>query len=182
MTAIPLVSMILWGFCALIAYLFISGFIWGAGYFPTSTSDMKNIAKLADMKEGSVVYDLGSGFGKIVAYLAQNLGAKCVGVEIDPFKCWWSRMIIRQKGLSERVRIVRSNLFDVDVSEADVVYIFLSDATKIMKHLKPKLLREMRPGSKVISFHHKFEDWRPETNLGDLRVYVVPAIRLPEEV
>ncbi len=130
--------------------------------------------ELAEPLEGRQVYDLGSGFGRIVIEASRH-GAFATGVELDPVKVLWSRMIVRRMRLGDRARILRVNLLAVDISRADVVCVFLWPG--IMEKLRKKALDEMRPGSLVISYWHRFRDWKPEFEDRDLRVY---AYRIPE--
>jgi len=137
-----------------------SGFIWGAGYEPVPRKVLDVMIELSKPEKGKKVYDLGSGFGRIVIEVAKRTGAECIGVEIDPIKCWWSKLMVKRKGLQDRVKIIRKNLFEVDVSDADIIFLFLWSA--MMPKLEKKLKSEMKPGSIVVSYWHRFEDWIPE--------------------
>ncbi len=166
-----LVSVSLFVLAGTIAYIFLCGFIWGAGFQPTPTKEIDRAAALLDLHEGSLVLDLGSGTGTVLIRLAEKFGARCIGFEIDPLKVWWSRLRIRMKGLPERIEIRRENLLFADISNADVVYVFLSNDTKIMKRLEVKLLNEIKHNGKVVSFVHRFKEWESEFNEGRLYVY-----------
>lgn len=144
----------------IIAEVFLSGAIWGAGYSPSSRKSVARVLEAAGVGEGTKVYDLGSGFGGVVFEAARRYGATCVGVEIDPLKCWWSRRAAKRKHLDGKVEIRRENLFDVDVSDADVVCLFLYPP--IMKRVKEKLLRQMKPGKVVVSKSYRLPGWEPE--------------------
>lgn len=157
------------------AYFFLGGFIWGAGYEPTPKKDIDTAAKLLNLKQGMTVYDLGSGTGQVVIHLAKKYMVKCVGIEVDPVKAWISRALIsRQPGLAKMIEIKRNDLFSVDISEADAVYVFLSGGTSIMKRLETKLSSELREGARVASYIHLFRDWTPCSSAGKVRVYLVP--------
>ena len=158
-----------------LAYVLLSGLIWGAGFEPVPRRRLGDMMEFSGVSEGMKVYDLGSGFGRIVFEAARRHGARCVGVEIDPLKCWWSRREARRKHLEDKVEIRRENLFDVDISSADIVFVFLFPP--MLKRLKEKMLREMRQGKVVVSYSHKFPAWEPERaekKLG-LYVYRIPA-------
>ncbi len=174
MVTIPLVSLLLFGLGIFLAYFFLSGFIWGAGYYPTPKKEIDHIAKLLNLKEGSTFYDLGSGFGGMIISMAERYNVSCVGVEIDPLKCWWSNMAIRSKKLSRRVSILQENLLDADLQNAERIFIFLSPETRIMARLQEKIFAESKPGTRIVSYVHRFQGWKAEQSLGELHLYCVP--------
>ena len=172
--SIPLTSILLWIFAAGMGYYFLSGFIWGAGYAPTDRKEIEKVAKFLGLKEGSTFYDLGCGYGRMIITIAQDYHAQCVGVEIDPLKCWWVRFMINSKKLEGRVKIMQSNFLDVNLEEAENVFVFLSNSTHIMKKLREKMFREMKSGAHVVSYVHRFSDWTPEKVEGSLYLYSIP--------
>ena len=174
MTAVPTLSIALWLLAGLIGYYFLSGFIWGAGYAPTSKREIDRIAELLKFGNGKF-YDLGSGFGRIVISVAEKYGVNCVGVEVDPLKCWWTNMMIRRKKLQGRISMIHANFLNVNLRDADMVFVFLSSTTDIMERLRKKMWEEMRPGSVVVSYVHKFNSWSPLKQDGRLFLYSIPA-------
>ena len=174
---LPIQSLILFGIAIFVAYFFLSGFIWGAGYYPTSRKEIDALGSLVDLNKNSTVYDLGSGYGRMIIGIAEKYGAKTIGIEIDPIKCWWTKMMIARRHLRGRVRVIRGNMLNANLSNADCVFIFLSEETKIMAKLHDKMFREMKPGSSVISFVHKFKSWAPEKTQGSLTLYKVPETK-----
>ncbi|MDG7022967.1 MAG: class I SAM-dependent methyltransferase [Nitrososphaerota archaeon] len=153
---------------------FASGMPFGAGYQPVPRKAIGAMLDFSD-PEGKAVYDLGSGFGRILFEASARNPRRCVGVEIDPLKCWWTRMEANRRGLQGVIEVVRANLLDVDLSEADVVLVFLTP--RLMKKLKRKAVQEMKPGSVVVSYDHRFEGWAPEVEDAELnvRLYRVPS-------
>jgi predicted RNA methylase len=147
---------------------FASGMPFGAGFQPTPKKAIRRMIELS-RPEGKVVYDLGSGFGRLLFEVAGHCPAACLGIEVDWLKCWWTRREARRRGLQSTVKVVRANLLRVDLSKADVVFAFLSP--KLMRELKRKVLEEMRPGSIVASYNHTFEGWQPESVDRELKVY-----------
>ena len=153
---------------------FASGMPFGAGYQPVPMRAVMRMLELSQPR-GKVVYDLGSGFGRVLFGAAARNPARCVGVEVDPLKCWWTRREARRRELASSVMVVRANLLNVDLSEADVALAFLSP--RLMRKLKRKVLAEMKDGSVVVSYDHRFEGWVPEIEDAELnvRLYRVPT-------
>jgi predicted O-methyltransferase YrrM len=164
----------------IVAILIIGYFLWsfvkGAGYEPVPGRILDEMIEFSQPAPGKQVYDLGSGFGRIIISVAQRTGASCTGVEVDPLKVWWTRRQVRAKGLEKQVRVVKQNLLDADISGADMVFVFLWDG--IMQKLKDKALREMKPGTLVVSYYHKFHGWEPEREDRKSKVYLY---RIPIE-
>ena len=106
--------------------------------------------------------------------IAERYNAKCVGIEVDPLKCRWVRFMARQKKLEGLVTIIHSNFFDVNLEDAENVFVFLSNSTSIMKKLKEKMFREMKPRARVVSYVHRFSDWQPDRVEGSLFLYSIP--------
>ena len=86
----PSLSYFLFALAAFAAYFFLSGFIWGAGYYPTSSNEIDSVIRLLKLDENSTFYDLGSGYGRMIIKVAQRTDAHSIGVEINPIKCWWT--------------------------------------------------------------------------------------------
>jgi hypothetical protein len=113
--------------------------------------------------QDDVVYDLGSGDGRIVITAAREYGARGVGVEIDPRLVAESRRQAQWAGVADRVQFLQQNLFDADLRPATVVTLYLSP--EINARLRPKLLRELRPGARVVSHRFDMGDWIPQREL-----------------
>lgn len=142
---------------AFVAVSFVLPTLKGAPWVPSSTETIRKMLSLSKVRPGDVVYDLGSGDGRIVAISAREFGARSTGVEIDPFRACYSRMMIRLRGLEGRARVIRASFYDVDLSDADVVTLYLLPETNAK--LRPKLERELKPGSRVVTHVFKFE-WK----------------------
>ncbi len=173
---ILLVSIALFAMAGFLAYLFVSGFIWGAGYFPTSSGEIDNVIRLMNLKEGSTFLDLGSGFGRMILSIAKKSRVNSVGIEIDPLKCAWTNLMIRSKGLSSRVKVIRQNLLSADIRNADGIFVFLSNETSIMEKLEEKIEHEASPDVRVVSYIHRFKNWAPEASEGDLYLYTLKKV------
>lgn len=136
---------------------------------PTSNETVRKMLLLSKVKPGEELYDLGSGDGRIVITSAREFGAKSTGVEIDPFRAAYSKLLIRLLGLSGKARIVRSSFYGVDLSKADVVTLYLLQATN--DKLKPKLEEELKPTCRVVSHVFKF-DWELLDSDESAKIYV----------
>lgn len=130
----------------------------GSPYLPLKVDVVERIMKMAEIKDSDVFYDLGSGDGRLVIAAAKR-GAKAYGVEINLFRVWGSRWNIFRKGLGSRAKIIRANIFDVDLFEASVVNAYLSQKTNNL--LLPKLEKELKNGAKVFGVAFKFLKWKP---------------------
>jgi precorrin-6B methylase 2 len=171
----PPLTYFFWGIAGLIGYYFLGGFLWGAGYAPTSSKEIQNVAKLLNLKSDDTFYDLGSGYGRMIFAMAERYHAKCIGIEVDLVKCKWTSFMIRRKKLEDRVKVVQSNFLKANLRDAEKVFIFLSRVTDIMEKLQTKMWSEMKPGSLVVSYTHQFKNWSPQKQEGELFVYSVPA-------
>jgi SAM-dependent methyltransferase len=136
--------------------------------------------KLARVTAADVVYDLGSGDGRIVIAAARDFGARGVGIEIDPRLVAESTRRAERAGLADRVRFTTQDLFQADLRPATVVTLYLTRELNI--RLRPKLLAELRPGTRVVSHRFDMGDWPPEREVKldvDGNPYVVYLWRIP---
>jgi predicted RNA methylase len=130
-------------------------------YFaPTRQAVADAMLVLAGVTPDDVVYDLGSGDGRIVVLAAQKYGARGVGIEIDPRLVTLARDLAREGGVADRVRFVEGDLFAADIAEASVVTLYLS--TSINAELEPKLKRELKAGARVVSQQFPIAAWTPD--------------------
>ncbi len=133
--------------------------------------------KLAEVRPGDRVYDLGSGDGRVVMAAARDFGAWGTGVEIDPQLVRESREAAEKAGLSDRVEFVEEDFFMVDLRPATVVTLYL--LPKINRQLIPKFFKELRPGTRIVSHMWDMGGWKPDLTLKgyDTTVYfwIIPA-------
>lgn len=145
-------------------------------YIQTPDRVVMEMLKLANVGENDVVYDLGSGDGRIVVAAAEYFGARGVGIDIDPERVADGIAKARTHGVDDRVRFIQQDLFTADLSEATVVTLYL--VPRINMKLRPKLLRELKPGTRIVSHNFGMGDWKPTRTLrvGNSKVYywVVP--------
>jgi SAM-dependent methyltransferase len=132
-------------------------------YEPTSPEVVEVMLRLADVKPGDVVYDLGCGDGRIVIRAVREFAARGVCVDIDPQRIAESRENARAAGVADRIRFLNQDLLVTDVTDATVVMLFLSSALNLAA--RPKLLRELKPGARIVSHWHDMGDWKPQKTM-----------------
>jgi SAM-dependent methyltransferase len=132
-------------------------------FVPTSETVADEMLTLAGITASDVVYDLGSGDGRIVLLAAQKYRARGVGIEIDPALVARAREIAKTAEVGERVRFIEGDLFDADVSGATLVTLYLSPG--VNAKLEPKLKAELRPGTRVVSHQFAIGRWPPEKTI-----------------
>lgn len=142
-------------------------------FVPSPDSVVEAMLALAGVGAGDVVYDLGSGDGRIPIAAAQRYGAFGVGIEIDAKLNREAADNARKAGVADRVRFMTQDLFETDISQATVVTLFL--LPRVNQDLIPKLKRELRPGTRIVS--HQFdmgEQWPPEKSqdVNGLMIYL----------
>ncbi|MFZ3062561.1 MAG: methyltransferase domain-containing protein [Actinomycetota bacterium] len=124
---------------------------------PAPAKIIEEMLKIAGVKPGELVIDLGSGDSRIPIIAARKFQARAIGIEINPLLFFYSRIRVRLAGLDDRVKIVRGNFYKADVSEADVVTFFLNQTAN--ERLSPKLKRELKSGARIISYYWTLPDW-----------------------
>jgi ribosomal protein L11 methylase PrmA len=128
--------------------------------------------RMASVTEGDLVYDLGCGDGRIVITAAKEFGARGVGVDIDPRRIEESNANARKAGVTDRVRFIEGDLFRVDLSKATVLTLYLLPSVNLQ--LRPKLQRELKPGTRIVSHNYDMGDWKPlrQLQIDDHKVYL----------
>jgi Methyltransferase domain len=139
-------------------------------YVPTHERVVAEMLKVASVGRKDVLYDLGSGDGRIVITAAKQFGTRGVGVDIDPVRVKEARENAAKAGVTDRVRFLQQDLFDTDIREATVVTLYLLPEVNL--RLRPKLLSDLKPGTRVVSHNYDMGDWTPLKTL---------SLRVPEE-
>ena len=129
-------------------------------YVPTPPEVVKKMLDMAKVGPNDVVYDLGSGDGRIVIMAAEKYGARAVGVELDEGRFKESSARLLELGLEKRAKIVRGNLFETDVRPATVVTLYL--LPDVNQRLRPRLEKELRAGARVVSHNYSMDTWEAE--------------------
>jgi ubiquinone/menaquinone biosynthesis C-methylase UbiE len=127
--------------------------------FPSPQEVVERMLELAHLKPGEMLYDLGSGDGRIVITAARKFRARAVGVELSPELCKIASGRVKALGLDGLARIVHANLLKVDLRPADVVTIYLLTASNEL--LRPNLERDLKPGARVVSHDFEIRGWKP---------------------
>ncbi len=145
-------------------------------YEPSTEAISRAILKLAKVTGKDVVYDLGCGDGRIVIMAVREFGARAVGIDIDPERIKESKENAKRAGVEHRAKFLNEDLFEADISQATVVTLYLWPWVNLK--LMPKLLRELRPGTRVVSHSHDMGEWRPEKSIrveGDeIHLWTIP--------
>lgn len=128
-------------------------------FVPTPQEVVERMLELAQVKKGDVIYDLGSGDGRIVITAAKKYGVKAVGFEIDPELLRQSRENIRREKLEHLAEIREQDIREVDLSPASVVTMYLLPEVNLM--LRPNAWRQLKPGARVVSHDFDMGDWKP---------------------
>jgi SAM-dependent methyltransferase len=129
-------------------------------YVPTPPDVVEAMLNLGGVKKGDIMYDLGCGDGRIVIMAAQKFGATGTGVDIDPERIKEAEENAKQAGVTGRVHFLQKNLFDADFHDATVVTLYLLPAINIK--LRPKLLTELKVGTRIVSHQFDMGEWKPD--------------------
>lgn len=132
-------------------------------YYPTPDETVVEMLRLANIKHGDVLYDLGSGDGRIPIAAAQRYGIRAVGIEIDPKLVALAQERAQATDVSGLVNFRNADMFRTNIKEATVVTLYLSNKINLL--LRPKLLRELRPGTRIVSHDFHMGDWKPEQTI-----------------
>jgi ribosomal protein L11 methylase PrmA len=132
-------------------------------YVPTPTEVVNEMLKVAKVNKNDVLYDLGSGDGRIVIAAAQKFGTRGTGIDINPERVREANENAKKAGVTDRVKFVQQDLFKTDFKDATVVMLYLLPSVNLQ--LRPKLLRELKPGTRIVSHAFDMGDWKPEREL-----------------
>jgi ribosomal protein L11 methylase PrmA len=132
-------------------------------YVPTPQEVVEAMLQVAKVTKSDVVYDLGTGDGRIPVTAATKYGARGVGIDIDPQRIKEANENVQKNGAGERVRIIQGDLFETNISEATVVTLYLLPS--LNQKLIPKLTKELKPGTRIVSHAFDMGDWKPEQEL-----------------
>ncbi len=129
-------------------------------FVPTSQALVVEMLKLANVTKADTVYDLGCGDGRIVIAAAKEFGAHGVGVDINPERIQEANQNARRAGVADKVKFIEGDLFTADIRPATVVTLYLLPSVNLK--LRPRLLSELKPGTRVVSHSFDMDDWKPD--------------------
>lgn len=162
----------------IVILLFLLSMLWPpdspwSPWWRTTPQRARIECRLAQVKKGDVIYDLGSGEGTALIIAAKEFGATGVGIEIDLFRALFSKIKVSLSGVSNKIEIRRDSFWDQDISEATVVFMYLIPKTLIK--LRPKFLKELRPGTRVVTFVYRMDlPLIAQDEKAELYVYEIP--------
>lgn len=153
--------------CAALWILWTYAF--GAGWQPTPTKVVRKMLTLAKTKPSDIIYDLGSGDGRILVMASKEFGAQSVGIEVDPLRFLWAKTKIALLGLNHLSKVMYGNVYSKNLSEATIVTLFLSGRAN--NKLKNKL-KKLRSGTRIVSYWHPIENWKPDEVDYNAKIYL----------
>jgi SAM-dependent methyltransferase len=146
-------------------------------FVPSDPKNVERMVRLADLRDGDVVVDLGSGDGRVVFAAAQaNQKVRGIGVDIDATLVKQAAGAAQKAGLADRVEFQHRNAFDLDLSKVDVIFMWFFP--ELMRLLRVKILQEARPGTRVVASLWDFGSWKPDAvdkDPTDVNLWIVPA-------
>lgn len=132
-------------------------------YVPTKPEVVDAMLRLANVTKSDVVYDLGCGDGRIVIAAAKDYGASGVGIDIDSERIKEANENARKAGVTDKVKFIEGDLFEQDFSRATVVTLYLLPTINLK--LRPQLLEQLKPGTRIVSHSFDMGDWKPEKTI-----------------
>jgi ribosomal protein L11 methylase PrmA len=132
-------------------------------YVPTPQEVVEDMLRLANVRKGDILYDLGSGDGRIAITAAKKYGVKATGIDIDPERIREAQTNARKAGVENLVEFRNEDLFQADFRDATVVTLYLLPDLNVK--LRPKLWNELKPGTRIVSHQFDMGKWKPEKTL-----------------
>jgi len=150
-----------------------------APFVQTPVEVAKKMLEISQIKSGEVLYDLGCGDGRLIILAAKDLGAKATGIELREDLIERARTEIKKLNLESKVNVIQGNFFDVPISEADVVTLYLTSSAN--ERLRPKLEAELKRGARVVSHDFKVPGWKPSAVYNELLGHTIYSYRIGEQ-
>ena len=151
-----------------------------APFVQTPLDVAKKMLEMAHVKAGEVLYDLGCGDGRLIILAAKDIGANATGIELREDLVERARTEIKRLNLEERVKVIQGNFFDVNISDANVITLYLTSSAN--ERLRPKLEAELRLGSRIVSHDFKVPGWKPSAIYDELLGHTIYTYRIGEQL
>ena len=132
-------------------------------FVPTPQEVVEDMLRLANVRKGDVLYDLGSGDGRIAITAAKKYGVKATGIDIDPERIREAQANAKKAGVTDLVQFKQEDLFQADFKDATIVTLYLLPDLNVK--LRPKLWNELKPGTRIVSHQFDMGKWKPEKTL-----------------
>ena len=151
-----------------------------APFVQTPLDVAKKMLEMAQVKPGEVLYDLGCGDGRLIILAAKDIGANATGIELREDLVERARTEIKRLNLEERVKVIQGNFFDVNISDANVITLYLTSSAN--ERLRPKLEAELKLGSRIVSHDFKVPGWKPSAIYDELLGHTIYTYRIGEQL
>jgi ubiquinone/menaquinone biosynthesis C-methylase UbiE len=151
-----------------------------APFVQTPLEVAKKMLDLSKIRSGEVLYDLGCGDGRLIILAAKEAGARATGVELREDLIERARTEIKRLNLEGKVNVIQGNFFDIPISEADVVTLYLTSSAN--ERLRPKLEAELKQGARVVSHDFKVPGWKPSAVYNELLGHTIYYYRIGEQI
>ncbi len=151
-----------------------------APFVQTPLEVAKKMLDISQIRPGEVLYDLGCGDGRLIILAAKEIGAKATGIELREDLIERARTEIKRLNLEDKVNVIQGNFFDVPISDADVVTLYLTSSAN--ERLRPKLEAELKNGVRVVSHDFKVPGWKPNAVYNELLGHTIYSYRMGEQV
>ena len=146
-------------FSLVLAAIVIIPVLFGAPWHPLSNKNIDRIIKFADPKQGETFCDIGSGDGRVLIAALRKNCVRGIGVEIDPIKVWLSKCFITAANLTDKIQIFRQSMYDFDVGEADIIYLYLTH--QALDRLFPEILNRVKPSARIVCYRFCIRNMEP---------------------
>jgi len=150
-----------------------------APFVQTPVEVAKKMLEISQIKSGEVLYDLGCGDGRLIILAAKDLGAKATGIELREDLIERAKTEIKKLNLEGKVNVIQGNFFEVPISDADVVTLYLTSSAN--ERLRPKMEAELKRGARVVSHDFKVPGWKPSAVYNELLGHTIYSYRIGEQ-
>ncbi len=151
-----------------------------APFVQTPLEVAKRMLDLSQVRAGEVLYDLGCGDGRLVILAAKDIGAKATGIELREDLVERARTEIKRLNLEGKVNVIQGNFFEVNISDADVITLYLTSSAN--ERLRPKLEAELKRGARVVSHDFKVPGWKPSAVYNELLGHTIYSYRIGDQL